>query len=124
MVQFLSLTSSVAALLLLSLGVNDVAAAANCVVASSSGDAAANIASAFNNCKNGGTVTFTKGVTYNLKSVVTLQGLKNVNVNLAGTINLPARSSSFKNLDHYIAFKGDNVQIYGGGTINGNGQAW
>lgn len=124
MVQFLSLSSSVAAFFLLSLGIHDVAAAANCVVAPSSGDAAANIVSAFNSCNNGGTVTFTKGVTYNLNSVVTIQGLKHVSVNFAGTINLPARSSSFKNLDHYIELKGDNVQVFGGGTVNGNGQAW
>lgn len=123
MVQFLSLTSSVAALVLLSLGVNDVAAA-TCTVASTSGDATANIVSAFNSCKNGGTVVFTKGVTYKLNSVLTVQGLKNVNVNLAGTISLPARSSSWQNLDHYIQLKGDNIQVYGGGSINGNGQAW
>ncbi|KAG1440361.1 hypothetical protein G6F56_011957 [Rhizopus delemar] len=123
MVQFLSLTSSVAALVLLSLGVNDVAAA-TCTVASTSGDATANIVKAFNSCKNGGTVVFTKGVTYKLNSVLTVQGLKNVNVNLAGTISLPARSSSWQNLDHYIQLKGDNIQVYGGGSINGNGQAW
>ncbi|KAG0946864.1 hypothetical protein G6F57_005602 [Rhizopus arrhizus] len=124
MVQFLSLTSSVAALLLLSLGINDVAAGANCVVARSGGDDANNIISAFNKCKNGGTVTFTKGVTYNLKSMIEITGLKNVNINFAGGINLPARASKFQGQNHYIQLKGDNVNMYGGGTINGNGQAW
>ncbi|KAG1488874.1 hypothetical protein G6F54_011832 [Rhizopus delemar] len=124
MVQFLSLTSSVAALLLLSLGINDVAAGANCVVSRSGGDDANNIISAFNKCKNGGTVTFTKGVTYNLKSMIEITGLKNVNINFAGGINLPARASKFQGQNHYIQLKGDNVNMYGGGTINGNGQAW
>ncbi|KAG0746179.1 hypothetical protein G6F57_008481 [Rhizopus arrhizus] len=124
MVQFLSLTSSVATLLLLSFGVNNVASATTCAVASSSGDAADNIVTAFTNCNNGGTVVFTKGVTYNLNSIVTITGLKNVNVNLAGTIKLASRATSFQNLDHYIQLKGSNVNVYGGGTINGNGQAW
>jgi hypothetical protein len=124
MVQFLSLTSSVAALLLLSLGINNVAAATECVVARSGGDDANNIISAFNKCKNGGTVTFTKGVTYNLKSMIEITGLKNVNINFAGGINLPARASKFQGQNHYIQLKGDNVNMYGGGTINGNGQAW
>ncbi|CAO3690722.1 unnamed protein product [Rhizopus stolonifer] len=126
MVQFLSLSTSVAALVLLSLGVNDVAAAAtnNCVVAKSSSDDALTIADAFKKCATGGTVTFTKGTTYNLKSVVTVQNLKNVNINLAGTINLPARSSSFSGGNHYLQFKGSNINMYGGGSINGNGQAW
>ncbi|KAG1468501.1 hypothetical protein G6F56_003795 [Rhizopus delemar] len=123
MVQFLSLTSSVAALVLLSLGINDVAAA-TCTVARSGGDDASNIKSAFNKCKNGGTVVFTKGVTYNLKSMIDIDGLKNVNINFAGGINLPARSSAFKGQNHYIRIKGDNINMYGGGTINGNGQAW
>ncbi|KAG1448524.1 hypothetical protein G6F56_008916 [Rhizopus delemar] len=125
MVQFLSLTSSIAAAFLLSLGVNNVAAATTtCTVASGSSDAADDITTAFTNCKNGGTVVFTKGVTYTLGSVVTISSLKNVNVNLAGTIKLPARSTSFQNLDHYIQLKGTGIKVYGGGTINGNGQAW
>ncbi|CAO3663978.1 unnamed protein product [Rhizopus stolonifer] len=124
MVQFLSLTSSVAAILLASMAVNDVAAATTCTVASSSGDAATNIATAFTNCKSGGTVVFTKGVTYNLKSVVTITGLSNVNINFAGTIKLPSRSTSWQNLDHYISLQGSNIKMYGGGVINGNGQAW
>ncbi|CAO3698616.1 hypothetical protein G6F70_001896 [Rhizopus microsporus] len=125
MVQFLSLTS-ITALLLLSAGISNVSAAATntCVVAKSSSDDAITIAEAFEKCKTGGTVTFSKGTTYNLKSVVTISGLKNVNINLAGTISLPARSSSWQNGDHYIQLKGDNIKMYGGGTINGNGQAW
>jgi galacturan 1,4-alpha-galacturonidase len=112
--------------LLLSAGISNVSAAATntCVVAKSSSDDAITIAEAFEKCKTGGTVTFSKGTTYNLKSVVTISGLKNVNINLAGTISLPARSSSWQNGDHYIQLKGDNIKMYGGGTINGNGQAW
>ncbi|KAG0762657.1 hypothetical protein G6F57_007000 [Rhizopus arrhizus] len=124
MVQFLSLTSSIAALLLLSAGISDVSASTTCTVASSSGDSASNIVSAFTKCKSGGTVVFTKGVTYNLESVVTISGLTNVNINLAGTIKLPSRSTSWQNLDHYIQLQGSGINMYGGGTINGNGQAW
>ncbi|KAG0741375.1 hypothetical protein G6F57_001115 [Rhizopus arrhizus] len=126
MVQFLSLSSSAAVFFLLSLGVNNVAGAAtnNCVVSASGSDDTSAITEAFKKCASGGTVTFSKGSTYNIKDTVTIEGLKNVNINFAGTLNLPARSSSFKNGDHYIQIKGENVNMYGGGTINGNGQAW
>ncbi|KAG0771821.1 hypothetical protein G6F16_011197 [Rhizopus arrhizus] len=126
MVRFTSFTSPITAILLLSFGINKVATASTntCVVAKSDSDDAITILEAFEKCKTGGTVVFPKDSTYNLNSIVTTSGLKNVNINLAGTINLPVREESYRNGDYYIQIKGTNIKMYGGGTINGNGQAW
>ncbi|EIE81316.1 hypothetical protein RO3G_06021 [Rhizopus delemar RA 99-880] len=126
MVRFTSFTSPFSAILLLSFGINKVATASTntCVVAKSDSDDAITILEAFEKCKTGGTVVFPKDSTYNLNSIVTTSGLKNVNINLAGTINLPVREESYRNGDYYIQIKGTNIKMYGGGTINGNGQAW
>ncbi|OBZ90404.1 Exopolygalacturonase rpg16 [Choanephora cucurbitarum] len=101
------------------------AQAATCVV-SNSGNVANNIVSAFSNCKNGGTVVFSKGTTYNLNDLVTVQGLNGVNVQFYGTLNLPAYSSKFKNQSAYLIIKGQKIKFDGGntGVINGNGQQW
>lgn len=124
MVQFASLTPSIATVLLLSLGFNEVAAGKTCVVAKSKYDDAVTITQAFNNCKTGGTVYFPKGNTYYLKSMVSISGVKNVNVNFAGQLVLPPYDSKFKGKESYIEIKGDNIHWSGGGTITGNGQAW
>ncbi|KAG1462702.1 hypothetical protein G6F56_005455 [Rhizopus delemar] len=124
MVQFLSLTSSVAALLLVSMGINNVAAGTTCTVAKNGTDDTAAITSAFKTCKNGGTVVFSKGTTYNLNEILILNDLKNVDIELAGTIKLPGYVKSFKGLKSYIQLLGTDIHIYGGGVINGNGQDW
>lgn len=124
MVQILSLSSSVAALLLLSLGINDVAAGSTCVVKPTGGDDASAIVKAFQNCKSGGTVSFPKGNNYNLKSLIEIEGLKNVKIDFQGKITLSGFDKKFKGKNAYIKIKGDNVHMSGGGTIDGNGQAW
>ncbi|KAG1053523.1 hypothetical protein G6F43_004409 [Rhizopus delemar] len=123
MVQLLSLSSSIAALLLVSLGINDVAAA-TCVVNPTGGDDASAITKAFETCKSGGTVSFPKGKNYKLNSMIEIQGLKNVNIDFQGQITLAPFDSKFKGGSAYIKIKGDNVHLSGGGTINGNGQTW
>ncbi|KAI8878859.1 glycoside hydrolase family 28 protein [Backusella circina FSU 941] len=100
------------------------AATKTCVVSKSSSDDATTIAKAFSDCKNGGTVSFPKGNTYYLKSMLKISGLKNVDVNFAGQIVLPGYDKKFKGGSAYLQIDGDNVNFYGGGTINGNGQAW
>jgi polygalacturonase len=100
------------------------AASKTCVVSKSSSDDATTIAKAFSDCKNGGTVSFPKGNTYYLKSMLKISGLKNVNVDFAGQIVLPSYDKKFKGGSAYLQIDGDNVKFYGGGTINGNGQAW
>lgn len=102
-----------------------VAQAATCTVASTSGgDDTPNIVAAFNKCNNGGTVSFAKGTTYNMKSVVTLTGLKDVTVSFQGTVNLPAYDTKFEDEKAFFYLAGDNIQWSGSGTFNGNGQGW
>lgn len=113
---------SSAAILLLS--VQQALAAKTCAVKSSGGDDAANIVDAFNNCNNGGTVEFTKGTTYNLKSVVSVEKLQDVTVKFEGTINLPTYNTKFEDEKAFIYLAGDNIHFSGAGTINGNGQGW
>ncbi|KAI7887738.1 pectin lyase fold/virulence factor [Mucor mucedo] len=121
MVQFLSFGLSLIASLVLA---SSVTAGPTCVVAKSSSDDSITIAKAFNDCKNGGTVNFPKGTTYNMKSVLNIQGLKGVTVNFQGQINLPPFNKSFKGGNAYISIKGDHINFSGGGTIVGNGQTW
>ncbi|KAJ8662589.1 hypothetical protein O0I10_001550 [Lichtheimia ornata] len=113
---------SSAAILLLS--VQQALAAKTCAVKSSGGDDASNIVDAFNNCNNGGTVEFTKGTTYNLKSVVSVEKLQDVTVKFEGTINLPTYNTKFEDEKAFIYLAGDNIHFSGAGTINGNGQGW
>ncbi|KAI8367743.1 pectin lyase fold/virulence factor [Blakeslea trispora] len=121
MVYIPSLTSSLALITVLA----SAAQAATCTV-STSGDVAKNIVSAFNNCKSGGTVVFSKGATYNLNDMVVVEGLNNVNVQFYGTLNLPAYNTKFNGQSAFFTIKGNKVNFDGGnsGVINGNGQKW
>ncbi|KAG1539145.1 hypothetical protein G6F49_012434 [Rhizopus delemar] len=126
MVRFISLNISVTALLLFSFRTHLTTAASTntCVVAKDSSDDAITIAKAFEDCKTDGTVVFSKNTTYSLKSVLELSGLQNVNVDLAGTIELPARNTSYSTTSAFIHFEGSNINLYGDGLIIGNGQPW
>ncbi|CEG80474.1 Putative Polygalacturonase [Rhizopus microsporus] len=124
MVQLLSLSSTVAAFLLLSLGINDVAAAKTCVVAKTGNDDTAAIVKAFNDCKTGGIVSFPKGKSYNLNGMIELSGLKDVTIDFQGQIVLPGWDKKYKGGNSYISIKGSNIHMSGGGTIVGNGQGW
>lgn len=124
MVQFLSFSLSLLASLALTSSVNAAVTGKTCVVAKSSSDDAVTIAQAFNDCKNGGTVSFPKGNTYYIKSYVAISGLNGVTVNFAGQIVLPPFNKSFKGGNSYISIKGSNINFSGGGTIVGNGQTW
>ncbi|CAO0794790.1 unnamed protein product [Mucor circinelloides] len=123
MVYIPSIASS---LTLLTLAASFAQAATTCTVAKDASDDATTITAAFNACKNGGTVVFTKGQTYNLKSLVSVTGLKNVNVQFYGTVNLPAYNTKFDGQSSYFFIKGDNIKWDGKniGSFVGGGQDW
>ncbi|GAN05773.1 exopolygalacturonase precursor [Mucor ambiguus] len=123
MVYIPSIASSLA---LLTLAASFAQAATTCTVAKDAKDDATTITAAFNACKNGGTVVFTKGQTYNLKSLVSISGLKNVNVQFYGTVNLPAYNTKFDGESSYFFIKGDNIHWDGKnlGSFVGGGQDW
>lgn len=123
MVYIPSICSSLA---LLTLAASYAQAATTCTVAKSSSDDATTITAAFNACKNGGTVVFPKGQTYNLKSLVSVSGLNNVNVQFYSTVNLPAYNTKFDGQSSYFFIKGNNIKWDGQGVGNfvGGGQDW
>lgn len=100
------------------------AAIKTCTVKSSGGDDASAIENAFKSCNNGGIVKFTKGATYNLKSVVSIEKAQDVTVDFQGTVNLPSYNTKFQNEKAFFYIAGDNIQWTGSGTFNGNGQGW
>ncbi|KAG0745835.1 hypothetical protein G6F57_005492 [Rhizopus arrhizus] len=121
MVQFFSASLSFFATLLL---LTSASAQKVCVVKNSRTDDSITITQAFNDCKSGGTVSFPKNSKYNIKSLIKVTGLKNVNIDFAGTIVLPPFDPKYKGGSAYLEISGDNVHLSGGGTIIGNGQSW
>jgi len=81
--------------------------------------------SAFSTCKSSGDIiVFSSGKTYNFDNPgATLSSLSGVTITIAGTILFPA-STSFKSVSAYMTIQGSNVKVLGGGTIDGNGQAY
>ncbi|KAI9031612.1 pectin lyase fold/virulence factor [Phycomyces nitens] len=115
--------SSIASILLL--GISATQAATVCTVkTSSTGDDSVSINAAFAACKNGGTVVFPAGATFNMKSVVSATGLSNVNVEFGSTVNLPAYNTAFQSAIAYFYLAGDKIHFSGNGVFYGNGQAW
>jgi galacturan 1,4-alpha-galacturonidase len=100
--------------------------AATCTAKHGTSDDSLTIAEAFNSCKNGGTVVFTKGATYNLKTLINISGLKNVNVQFYGTVNLPALNTKYEGATAFFKIAGDNIHWDGAGVGNfvGGGQQW
>ncbi|CEG69135.1 hypothetical protein RMATCC62417_05263 [Rhizopus microsporus] len=121
MVQFLYSSLTVLAALLLATSASGQKV---CIAQNSKTDDAITIIQAFNDCKAGGTVSLPKEKTYNIKSLIKVTGLKNVNVDFAGKIILPPYDPKFKGGSAYLEISGDNIHLSGGGTIVGNGQSW
>lgn len=122
MVQILSFGLAVIATLALTSSVE--AAPKVCTVAQSSTDDSITIAKAFNDCKSGGTVAFPKNKTYNIKSFIKVENIKNVHIDFQGKVNLPAFHKNFKGGSAFFTLKGDQITMSGGGSFIGNGQTW
>ncbi|GAA5810032.1 hypothetical protein MFLAVUS_003448 [Mucor flavus] len=124
MVQLLSFGLAVVATLALTSSVDAAAVGKTCVVANSKTDDSLSIIQAFKDCQSGGTVVFPKGNTYNIKSIIKIEKLKNVYIDFQSKVNLPRFDKKFKGESAFITLKGDNVNMSGGGSFNGNGQTW
>ena len=95
------------------------------------------ILSAFADCKEDGHIVF-KNTTYYIQQVMNTTGLKNVDIELLGTLEWPANSSNiqyWRNHSLPIGFQnqtaawflgGDNIRFFGHGygTLFGNGDDW
>jgi galacturan 1,4-alpha-galacturonidase len=105
--------------------------AAVCRVPGGTSDDSTAIKAALTSCNNGGTVVLDQ--TYTIGSLLQTTNLRDVAIELTGTINLSADisywvSNGFQ-LNYQEAYTawtigGSNIHIYGGGTYSGTGDTW
>ncbi|KAH8673496.1 exopolygalacturonase [Xylariales sp. PMI_506] len=91
------------------------------------------ILEAFNKCNNGGHVVFRKNETYLIGTAMDWTFLQSIDIDIQGEILFTNDTDYwqansfpfiFQNVTSFFKLGGDDVFIYGGGTLNGNGQAW
>lgn len=84
-------------------------------------------------CNNGGHVVFTEGTNYTIGTALNLTFLNHIDIDIQGHIQFTNdtnywQANSFKlifqNASTFWEIGGNDVAIYGGGTIDGNGQVW
>ncbi|KUL87824.1 hypothetical protein ZTR_03139 [Talaromyces verruculosus] len=89
------------------------------------------ILAALRACNNGGKVVFDKD--YTIGTALDIQWLKHIDLDITGTIQFTndtnywinnAFQIVFQNSTTFFKLGGEDVNIYGGGTIDGNGQVW
>ncbi|EED15423.1 extracellular exo-polygalacturonase, putative [Talaromyces stipitatus ATCC 10500] len=90
-----------------------------------------NILDALRTCNNGGRVIFDQE--YTIGRALDLQFLKHIDLDITGTMKFTndtnywinnAFQITFQNSTTFFKLGGQDVNIYGGGTIDGNGQVW
>lgn len=97
-------------------------------------DDAEHILQAIQDCNNGGHVLFAAKQTYTIASPLNLTGLSAIDLDIQGTLSFPSdnltywQANSFdldyQNATSFFLLGGNDVHIYGGGEVQGNGQAW
>ncbi|EIW80875.1 hypothetical protein CONPUDRAFT_154318 [Coniophora puteana RWD-64-598 SS2] len=106
------------------------ASTAACTLTASGGDDGPTFVQAAQECS---TVTIPTATTLSISSRMNMTGLANTDIELLGTVEFSNNMTYWINNGFYFDFQtqiafwllgGTNVRLYGGGTINGNGQAW
>ncbi|KAL4945078.1 hypothetical protein BDV06DRAFT_231805 [Aspergillus oleicola] len=91
------------------------------------------ILSALEECNYGGKVVFDEDTEYTIGTALDLTFLKHVDLEILGRITFTPdtdywQSNSFKhtfqNATTFFNLGGEDVNVYGGGTLDGNGQVW
>ncbi|KAF2124425.1 glycoside hydrolase family 28 protein [Dothidotthia symphoricarpi CBS 119687] len=106
-----------------------------CVVAknTSGTDDSKNILKAIKDCNNGGHVVFPKDKNFTIGTALDLTFLKHIDLDIQGTIKFTndtdywqanAFKQIYQNATTFFELGGTDVNVYGGGTLDGNGQAW
>lgn len=104
---------------------------ATCTVAGGTSDDTPAILSALKSCNNGGTVLLSGS--YTIGSVINVQNLENIQIELTGTLTLnpditywTANAVPFTYQTQYsaVVLGGNGIHIYGGGTYHGSGDTW
>lgn len=87
---------------------------------------------AIHSCNNGGIVQLNETL-YTISTALNIQSLQSIDFNISGTIQFSSNitywtANSFKyvfqNSSAFWQWGGNDINWYGGGTIDGNGQPW
>ncbi|KAK4543344.1 Exopolygalacturonase X-1 [Oleoguttula mirabilis] len=96
-------------------------------------DDSAYILSAVNKCNNGGHVIFPQGTTYVIGTALNFTDLKHIDIDIQAYIQFTndtdywqanAFKQVFQNATTFFQIGGEDVNVYGGGMLDGNGQIW
>lgn len=87
---------------------------------------------AIKSCNNGGIVQLNETL-YTISTALDIQSLQSIDFNISGTIQFSPNISywtsnsfkyAFQNSSAFWQWGGNDINWYGGGTIDGNGQPW
>ncbi|KAL5119373.1 Exopolygalacturonase [Pleosporales sp. CAS-2024a] len=96
-------------------------------------DDSAEILKAIQKCNHGGHVVFPKDKTFTIGTALDLTFLNRIDLDIQGTIQFTNDTDYwqkngfyqvFQNATTFFQLGGHDVNVYGGGTLDGNGQAW
>ncbi|KAL2820093.1 Exopolygalacturonase X-1 [Aspergillus granulosus] len=91
------------------------------------------ILSALRKCNHGGKVVFDAHKEYTIGTALDLTFLKNIDLEILGRITFTPDTDywqansfrhGFQNATTFFQLGGEDVNVYGGGTLDGNGQVW
>lgn len=91
------------------------------------------ILSAIKSCNDGGHVVFSKGINYIIGTALDLTTLKHIDLDIQGYLKFSndtdywqanAFKQIYQNATTFFQIGGEDVNVYGGGTLDGNGQVW
>lgn len=91
------------------------------------------ILSTFHDCNDGGHIVFPSGQTWIIGTAMDWTFLRHVDIDIQGEILFTDNTTYwqansfpfiFQNVTSFFKLGGDDIWIYGGGTLNGNGQVW
>ncbi|KAJ5754171.1 uncharacterized protein N7511_008324 [Penicillium nucicola] len=96
-------------------------------------DDSANVLSALHKCNNGGKVIFDAEKTYTIGKALDMTFLKHVDLEIQGHVQFTndtdywqanAFKQIYQNATTFFQLGGEDVNMYGDGTLDGNGQVW
>lgn len=91
------------------------------------------ILSALQQCNNGGHVVFPANQSYLIGTALDLTFLQHIDIDIQGEVLFTNDTDywqansfyhTFQNATTFFQLGGSDVNVYGGGTLNGNGQIW
>jgi galacturan 1,4-alpha-galacturonidase len=104
-----------------------------CEVRSGGTDDSPAILAAIKECNGGGRVVFSRGKTYHVGTALDMRNLRSVDLVIQGKIEFSRDTSywqrsafryKFQNAACFFALGGTDVNVYGGGSLDGNGGVW